>query len=189
MKKQLGFVADRPLVVVTGGGLGAKRINDAIAKTVDTITTKNSLLLISGVGQYDQLRKKLGADTEHFQLKSFISSGMSDIVGAADVVVARSGATSIMELAAVSAPTILVPNARLTGGHQVKNTKVYQDAKAVLVANEDEFERTPGVLADAICALAADASMQQILRTSIHEFSKLDAAHDMADIILKAARK
>lgn len=189
VKQELGFSADRPLVVVTGGGLGAKRINDAVAQTIDSITRHASLLLISGVGQYDGLRKRLGENTETFQLTAFVSSGMAPLLGAADVVVARAGATSILELAAVGAPTILVPNGRLTGGHQLKNAKVYSDAGAVEIADEERFKDDSTLLSRAIIDLLQDASKRATLSKAFHSFAKPHAARDTAELIEQAAKK
>ncbi len=188
-KQALGFDSSRPLVVVTGGGLGAKRINDAVAKDIEKITTHSSLLLISGVGQYDELRQKMGENTKEWQLTPFVSEGMADIMAAADVVVARAGATSILELAAVGAPTILVPNARLTGGHQVKNAKVYLEADAVEVANEEAFEKDSSLLTKAIVALLDDEKRRNHLSKTFRTFAKPNAAQEMATLILKAAHQ
>lgn len=188
-KKALGFSPDDPLVVVTGGGLGAKRINDAIAQEVDEITTKSSLLLISGVGQYDELRASMGENTDRWQLIAFVSEGMADVVSAADVVVARAGATSILELAAVGAPTILVPNARLTGGHQTKNAKVYAEAGAVEIVDEDVIKTNSKALSGAILSLLTDEARRSKLSATFKTFAKPRAATETAELIVAAGAK
>ena len=184
-----GFSPEQPLVVVTGGGLGAKRINDAIAQKVDEITTKSSLLLISGVGQYDELRARMGEDTEAWQLKDFVSEGMAELLAAADVVVARAGATSILELAAVGAPTILVPNARLTGGHQLKNAEVYETVQAVKIVDEVTIEQDGGPLLKEILALLDDEPERLRLSENFRKFAKPQAAQETAELVMKAGRK
>ena len=184
-----GFSPEQPLVVVTGGGLGAKRINDAIAQKVDEITTKSSLLLISGVGQYDELRARMGEDTEAWQLKDFVSEGMAELLAAADVVVARAGATSILELAAVGAPTILVPNARLTGGHQLKNAEVYETVQAVKIVDEAAIEQDGGPLFKEILALLDDEPERLRLSENFRKFAKPQAAQETAELVMKAGRK
>ena len=184
-----GFSPEQPLVVVTGGGLGAKRINDAIAQKVDEITTKSSLLLISGVGQYDELRARMGEDTEAWQLKDFVSEGMAELLAAADVVVARAGATSILELAAVGAPTILVPNARLTGGHQLKNAEVYETVQAVKIVDEVAIDQDGGPLLKEILALLDDEPERLRLSENFRKFAKPQAAQETAELVMKAGRK
>ena len=188
-KQKLGFDPNLQLVVVTGGGLGAKRINDAVAKDVDNLTTYYSVLLISGAAQFDELKSRLGGKRQNFVLKSFISEGMADIIGAADVVVARAGASTLLELAAAHAPTVLVPNARLTGGHQVKNAKVYDDAQAVVVVDEEKFATQPDYLRKEIDLVLNNEDQLNTLAKNISKFAKPNAAKDVTAMILKAAKK
>lgn len=188
IKQRLGFSTDTPLVVVTGGGLGAKRINDAIVASRHELAKRASTLLITGVGQYKSIRAQVGEDTDRLKVMAFVSSGMADLLGAADIVVARAGATSILELVSVAAPTILVPNGRLTGGHQLKNAKVYADAGAVAIADEEVFKDDHGILLAEICALLNNATKRQQLRQKIHAFARPHAARDMADLIERAAK-
>lgn len=182
-KAKLGFDPTKPLVVVTGGGLGAKRINDAIVKRLSSLLEVSSVLLISGVGQYDELRAITPEDDVRFQLHAFVSTGMAGILGCADVVVARAGATTLLELAAVARPTIIVPNGNLTGGHQLKNAEVYESAGAVEVVSDREIEANPQLLIDAINVLLANPAKQQQMTKLFHAMAKPNAASDMADLI------
>lgn len=188
LKQDLGYSGDRPLVVVTGGGLGARRLNDAIVNNRSELTKIADVYLISGVHQYDELRERVGEDSDAFTLHAFVSSGMAPVVGAADVVVARAGATTIVELAAVAAPTVLVPNAQLTGGHQVKNAAVYADANAALVVDEMKFEDNPSELINPIRRIVENTELRNQLSRNIATFAKPDAALHMAQLILKAVK-
>jgi UDP-N-acetylglucosamine--N-acetylmuramyl-(pentapeptide) pyrophosphoryl-undecaprenol N-acetylglucosamine transferase len=187
VKRDLGFDENRPLLVVTGGGLGAKRLNDAIMANKNIIKRHANVLLVSGVGQYHELRE-LVQDSPKFILKSFISKDMNKIIGAADVVVARAGATTILELAAVEAPTILVPNVRLTGGHQVKNAQVYQEAGAALVVDEDRFNSKPGELIGAIHDIINQPDLAAKLSKNIAKFARPQAAADVAKVLIGLAK-
>ncbi len=69
-KKEWGIDPDKPLLVVTGGGLGAKRINDVIATTLKELLPITSVILISGAAQYDELKRELPPNSDHFQLHS-----------------------------------------------------------------------------------------------------------------------
>ena len=185
-KRALGVDPARPLVVVTGGGLGAKRINDAVAQVLDQLLNHTSVILISGAGQYDELRALTPEADERFQLHAFVSTGMAQLIGAADIVVARAGATTILELAAARTPTILIPNAQLTGGHQVKNAAAY--AGAVQVLDERAIGADPHVLLRTILDLLDDPVQRQTMAAAFGEFAKPHAARDMADMILAAAK-
>lgn len=189
-KRELEFDVDRPLVVITGGGLGAQLINDTVAFHLQALMAKANIILISGTGQYDELRSLTPQDDPRFQLHSFVSSGMDRMLGAADVVVARAGATTILELASLAKPTILVPNAKLTGGHQVKNAKVYADKNAAVVVDEDKFTDPDDTsLVDAVELVLSDATLRSSLSHNIRTLARPHAARDMAEMIISAAKK
>jgi UDP-N-acetylglucosamine--N-acetylmuramyl-(pentapeptide) pyrophosphoryl-undecaprenol N-acetylglucosamine transferase len=187
-KKQWGISADRPLVVVTGGGLGASRINDAVALALDDLLKLCSLVLISGAGQYDELRSITPPNDDKFQLHAFISSDMASLLGAADVVVTRAGATTILELAALARPTILIPNAKLTGGHQLKNAAVYFKENAVIVVDEDKMVDNPHILVSAVQGVLSNEQRSDKMAQALAAFARPDAARDVADMIISSVK-
>lgn len=189
IKARLGFDPKRPLVVVTGGGLGARRINDAVAKCLDDLLNLTQVTLISGNDQYDEMRATTPEGDPRFQLHAFISEGMADMLGAADVVVTRAGATTILELAALAKPAVLIPNGYLTGGHQLKNAAAYAENGAVEVINESEIEATPQVLVDTLTSLLTNPAKLKQMSKTFHAFAKPHAASDMAEMILSAVKQ
>lgn len=187
-KQALNVDPDMPLVVITGGGLGARLINDSVALHHAALTQLATIILISGSEQYDELRAITPQNDPKFQLHSFVSTGMVTMLGAADVVIARAGATTLLELAALAKPTILVPNGRLTGGHQLKNAKVYEDKHAVVVVDDTLFSAADDVsLIDAVKKLLNDSVLRQTLSKNIHTLARPHAARDMAALILSVA--
>lgn len=186
-KKEWGVVADRPLIVVTGGGLGAARINQVVAETLTSLQRIGSVILVAGAGQYDELRSLLPPDSEQFQLYPFVTT-MHSLLGAADVVVTRAGATTILELAALAKPTILIPNGKLTGGHQLKNAAVYLAAGAVSVIDEELLDQDKSLLVKEITLLLSEPTETAEMAQRFSAFSKPNAAKDMAALILKARR-
>ena len=189
LKAKLGFEPKQPLVVITGGGLGAGRINDAVAKRLNELLGITSVVLISGTAQYDELRATTPENDPRFQLHAFISSGMAELLGAADIVVTRAGATTILELAALAKPTVLVPNGFLTGGHQLKNASVYAEKGAVEVINDHELYANPQLLVDTLTSLLANPKRLVEMSRTFHEFARPHAAQDMADLIVEAVKK
>lgn len=187
LKREWGMDPARPLTVITGGGLGAKRINDVVAEMLRPLQRHTAVVLVAGAGQYDELRSLLPEDSEHFQLYPFVTN-MHSLLGAADVVVTRAGATTILELAALQKPTILIPNAKLTGGHQLKNAAVYDEANAVVVLNEEAMVEKPHLLVDCVEQFINDPEQARAMGKRLGTFSRPDAAKDMAAMIL-AARK
>ena len=188
IKKKLGFDESKPLVVITGGGLGARRLNDVIATELDALLQTTSVLLISGVDQFNELKAITPQNDQRFQLHEFISSGMAELLGAADIVVARAGATTILELAALGKPTILVPNGYLTGGHQLKNAAAYEEVGAVVVINEQELDSHPEIMTKEINTLLGSPDRLEELSKNILACAKPTAASDMADMIISAAK-
>lgn len=186
-KKKWGVYPNKPLLVVTGGGLGAKRLNNVTVEVMDKLQQDTSVILVSGAGTYDELRARFPDNTKNFQLYAFISN-MHELLGAADVVVTRAGATTILELAALQKPTILVPNAALTGGHQLKNAAVYGDAQVAIVLDEDATVANPDLLVAAVNAYLKDPKTTESMAKRFGKFAKPDAAKDMASLILSAAK-
>ena len=185
LKQKLGFSAKDPLVVVTGGGLGAQSINDAVVKRIHELLDITSLVLVSGTLQFDEVKVLTPQDDPRYQLHPFISGNMQEYLGAADIVVARAGATTILELAALAKPTILVPSPYLTGGHQLKNAAVFAEDGAVEVIDELELSAHPQLLVDTLTALLANPSRLAAMSKAFHAHAKPHAAKEMADVIVR----
>jgi UDP-N-acetylglucosamine--N-acetylmuramyl-(pentapeptide) pyrophosphoryl-undecaprenol N-acetylglucosamine transferase len=185
-KKLWGVDPKKPLLVVTGGGLGATRLNNTTLEVLDALLEMASVILVSGAGQYEALRLQ-HPDTKDFKLHKFVNN-MHELLGAADVVVTRAGATTILELAALQKPTILVPNAALTGGHQLKNAAVYGEAQVAIVLDEDATVERPELLVKAVASYLKDPKTTQTMATRFGTFAKPNAAKDMAQLILKVRK-
>jgi UDP-N-acetylglucosamine--N-acetylmuramyl-(pentapeptide) pyrophosphoryl-undecaprenol N-acetylglucosamine transferase len=186
-KRKWGVDPNKPLLVVTGGGLGAKRLNDVTIDVIDKLQKIASVILVAGATQYDALRERIPEDTHTLKIYKFVST-MHELLGAADVVVTRAGATTILELAALQKPTILVPNAALTGGHQLKNAAVYEEAQVAIVLDEDEIIAKPDLLVRAVAGYLNDPKTTKTMTQRFGIFAKPDAAKDMATLILSARK-
>lgn len=187
-KQQLGVAPDKPLIVITGGGLGARRINDAVTTTLEELLSLGTIVLISGTLQYDELKAVTPQTDTRFQLHAFISQNMARMMGAADIVVARAGATTILELAALAKPTVLIPNGYLTGGHQLKNAAVYAEKDAVVVIDEHDLDHDHLVLARSLERLLAEPHRMEELGAHLGAFARPQAASEMADMIIEAVK-
>ena len=186
--EQWGSGADLPLVVITGGGLGAKRINKAVLQIKGDLEKICQTVLVSGTADYDDIRGKIGKDTEAFRLYDFVNKGMSGLLGAAEVVVARAGATSLLELAALAKPVILIPNAKLTGGHQLKNAQVYADAEAVIIVDEEKLEDNPHLLFEEIKKVLKSKNIADKMSKNILTFAKPDSAKEVSKMLLSVIK-
>ncbi len=177
---------DRPMVLVTGGGLGAKRLNRAVAAAAGDILKLASIVHISGSGDYDEMCKLLPGHAGYCLL-SFVASDMAKLEGAADVMVTRAGATALAEAAASAKPVIIVPNAMLSGGHQLKNAAVFSRAEAAVVLDETELINHPERLANSVIDLIKNAKKAARLSRNISGLARPDAAARTAEWIIQAA--
>jgi len=185
-KSELGLHdTKKPLLVVTGGGLGARNINRAVATVASQLLDQVAIVHLTGSANYQET---LAAAPEHIDyiIKPFLP-GLETALGAADMVVTRAGATSLAELAALAKPAIIIPNAQLPNGHQVKNAEVYAKAGAAVVMEEEKITLDHRKLTRVILALAASPEKREILARKMHAFAKPDAALDMAALIAEAA--
>lgn len=185
-KEELGFSQHEPLIVITGGGLGATTINNAFVKVADDLLGFSSVALVAGKANVDELSTTIGK-RDKLQLYGYVASDtMQKLLGAADIVVSRAGATTLLELAALAKPSIIVPNENLTGGHQLKNAAVYKQAKAIVVLEDARLKAEPLSLVDAINATLLNKDTMKRLSTNIREFAKPDASKDMMKLIIGA---
>lgn len=177
---------NKPLVVVTGGGLGAQNINRAVIAIAPRLLNSVALLHITGSVNYESI-KAIAPEHIDYVAKPFISDGMAKVFGAADIVVARAGMSTLFELAAMAKPVIIVPNPLLTGGHQLKNAAVYEKAHAAIVLDENELVCDPTILEQAIKDLLKNPRKRQQLGQALYKFAKPDASTDVAALIVEAA--
>lgn len=181
--------AARPLVVVTGGGLGAGRINQAMLSIATRLVDDGiSVVHITGKNGFAACEKQ-APESVHYKLLPFVSRDMARVLGAADVVVTRAGATTMMELAALKSAVIIIPNPILTGGHQLKNAAVFEEADAALLVDETRLSEKPMELYKVISELIADKAERERLGRNLYEFARPDAALDVARLVVEAAHR
>ncbi|MFZ1488182.1 MAG: UDP-N-acetylglucosamine--N-acetylmuramyl-(pentapeptide) pyrophosphoryl-undecaprenol N-acetylglucosamine transferase [Candidatus Saccharimonas aalborgensis] len=185
-KRHLGFDESLPLVVVTGGGLGATRINTALLQDAEYLVHEGICLYhVTGRAHYEEV-KTLAIQDPHYQVVPFVFEGMADILGAADVVVSRASATFIQELAGMRKTAILIPAKTL--GDQRKNAEVYREASAAVILSDDDIEGQ-GKLADVIMQLVRNKDYADRLAETLHSYAKPHAASDVAAMIAETYRQ
>lgn len=186
LKKQLGFDGKKPLLVAVGGGLGAKSINLALVQNLGDLLGKYAVVLVAGRAQYADVQKKTAkyAGSPDFRLFDFLTDGLGELLAAADVVVARAGATTIAELAVLQKAAILVPAEFLTGGHQSKNAAILEQAKAAVVIRDADLKRK---LVGGVDKIMESAALKRELENNIRRFKNERAAADLARLIMDVA--
>jgi len=192
LKEKLGVAPEDKVVLVLGGSLGARRLNMWCSKAFDNLAPQIKNLkgiIIYGKGnqsQVKQLRKQL-KHPDQIQFLEF-STELYHLMAIADIVITRTGATTMAEAAAVKRATITIPSPDLSGGHQVKNAKILSRAKATIYIPEDEITgkgRDGEILAKAIGELLHDATKASSLGKNLHDFyPKKPATLLLADLLI-----
>ncbi|HEY2541980.1 MAG TPA: UDP-N-acetylglucosamine--N-acetylmuramyl-(pentapeptide) pyrophosphoryl-undecaprenol N-acetylglucosamine transferase [Gaiellaceae bacterium] len=176
-RERLGLPADGPVVLVFGGSLGARLLNEL---ALDAWAESGPAVLhLCGERDYASLRAR--ATRPDYVLRPFIDEiGLA--YGAADVAVARAGG-SVWELAAAGLPAVLVPGEFATGGHQRKNADWFERAGGAVVVPESDVARVP----DVVASLLADPARLAAMRAAMHAAATPDAAERIADELVRLA--
>jgi UDP-N-acetylglucosamine--N-acetylmuramyl-(pentapeptide) pyrophosphoryl-undecaprenol N-acetylglucosamine transferase len=180
-RRRLGLDEDARVVLVFGGSLGARLLNDL---ALDAWAQAGPAVIhLCGERDYPELRERVSRPD--YILRPFIDE-IGVAYGAADVALARAGG-SVWELAAAGLPAVLVPGAFATGNHQEKNARWFADADGAVVVPEAEATRAPQVVEE----LLADPDRLAAMAVAMRAVAKPDAAEEIADelVILAAARR
>ncbi len=170
-KVSLGFDASRPLVLVIGGSLGARTINESIASALSDIENSGASVLWQTGKIY--ARECLGLAKGHRFVKAlpFITE-MSMAYKAADIVVSRAGAGTISELQLLGLPAILVPSPNVAEDHQRKNAQALADKNAAVMILDADCR---GALGESIISLLQDNDKMLSLAKNISAMALPDA--------------
>jgi UDP-N-acetylglucosamine--N-acetylmuramyl-(pentapeptide) pyrophosphoryl-undecaprenol N-acetylglucosamine transferase len=182
-RARFGLTDGETCVLVFGGSLGARTINEAAVEALPGAPFR--VLHACGVRDYQALRERLGADLPaNYDLREYITP-FGEALLASDLCVARSG-SSIFEVAAHGRPAILVPYPHATGDHQTANARWMERAGAAVVVPDAQL--TPARLLAEIQALLADPARLEAMGRASAGLGRPDAAQRIAEEVLAAAR-
>ncbi len=191
LKKAFGFAPDKPLVVMTGGSQGSQHMNEALREILPEMLKFTSVGLVAGRERYEEMVDlKKYEEWEKAKLQSnfrmwAFNSAMNELMGAADVVISRAGATTIAELAALGKAVILVPYEKLPGSHQLKNAEHLASLEATEMVSDERMVEQPGILLELTRKLIRSPKYRAGLAAKLHETYRPHAARDLAAIILE----
>ena len=172
--------ANKKTVLVLGGSLGARRINELIASKLDFFT-QNNLQVFWQCGNGYMATYKHFSEQENVQVVSFIDR-MDLIYAAADFVISRAGASSVSELCLVAKPTIFIPSPNVAEDHQTKNAQAIADKKGAILIKEIELEQKFDAEFN---KLIRDENLQSSLSENIKNLAKPNATKDIVEEIIK----
>jgi UDP-N-acetylglucosamine--N-acetylmuramyl-(pentapeptide) pyrophosphoryl-undecaprenol N-acetylglucosamine transferase len=168
-------------VLIVGGSLGAKSINEAVEKGIDELSNAG-LHLVWQTGKTDAARWKQAAEGKSNVWVSDFITQMQNAYAAADIVISRAGAMAIAELCIVERPVVFVPYPFAAEDHQTANAKNLVEKKAALMVEDSEVKEK---LVTTIIELAKDEQRQSELKKNIAALAVTDADEKVADEILK----
>lgn len=192
LKQAIELPADCLMLLVAGGGLGSQRLNELIIRVAPALLARHTKLHImhfTGSGHQDAVaeryRRELGAEMPQRVRVIGFSSDFYAYSGAADLVVARAGATTLAELAIQQKAAVIIPSPFLSGGHQLKNAEELTSHKAAVVLSNDT---EPQKLLSTLDALLQNRQRREQLAHNIGLLARPKAAAQLAEILLETMK-
>ena len=169
-RRSFGLDPAKPTVLVVGGSLGARTLNESVEAELDSIARAGVQLIWQTGRAYGDRALKAAEGREGVAATPFISD-MASAYAAADLVVSRAGAGSISELELLGKPCILVPSPNVAEDHQTKNARALSDVGAALfVADAEAREKlVPEMLRTVADRPALEAMSEKISRLALPE--------------------
>lgn len=170
-RRKLGIPQNEAYVLSYGGSLGARKVNDAFIELARISAQENAMTLCHGAARdFAYVRDALkDISSDRIRIHEYIYD-MPLQMAAADVVIARSGAMTLTELAVLGKPSILIPSPNVTENHQFFNAKTYSDAGAAILVEEKELsgEMLYATLCDLVFDKGRLCDMERAARTLSH---------------------
>ena len=184
-KKALGMDPDRKLVLVVGGSLGARTINESIALSFEAMAEAGAQVLWQTGKLYAEECSAVAAPHEHVKAMPFITD-MATAYRAADLVVARAGAGTISELQLIGLPSILIPSPMVAEDHQRKNAQALVDRDAAVMVLDADARRD---LSGLVASLLADDDRRARLSENIASMALRGSDEKIVDSVYSLLRR
>ncbi|HEX9980087.1 MAG TPA: undecaprenyldiphospho-muramoylpentapeptide beta-N-acetylglucosaminyltransferase [Flavobacterium sp.] len=174
-----GLNPDKKTLLVLGGSLGSRRINQLMAKELVNFAAQGVQVLWQCGKLYFEEYNRFA--NKNVQVLAFIER-MDLVYAAADIVISRAGASSVSELCIVGKPVIFIPSPNVAEDHQTKNAKAIADKDGAILLKEAELDTR---FTETFNSLASDDARRRALSENIMKLAKANATKDIADEIEK----
>ncbi len=193
-RTNLGLAPDVPLVLVTGGSQGARHLNQTVCRALPELLKHCQVLHISGSKLFDETHDLadqclVGVEMrQRYRLEPYMDEEMPSALQAADLVLCRSGASVLSELAVLGKPSVLVPLPPAIGSSpQEANAAMFKHEQAAEVILNDMLK--PELLVERTTyILSSPASLQAMAHAAV-KLAKPDATQEIAETIVSLAKK
>lgn len=181
----LNVPSDATVLLVFGGSLGARHVNERLASLKEDLLAIDGLHVVhsTGKGGYDETVSALGLsedEASRWRVVPYIDD-MGDTLAASDLVVSRAGASSVAEIAALCVPSILIPYPLATEDHQTTNARLLTDAGAAVKFADDDIDGD--AFRDELLDLLSDADRRRAMREAAGGLAQDKAAETLADLL------
>ncbi|WP_281631260.1 undecaprenyldiphospho-muramoylpentapeptide beta-N-acetylglucosaminyltransferase [Flavobacterium luteolum] len=174
-----GLDPNKKTLLVLGGSLGARRINQLIEKELQNFLSQDVQVIWQCGKLYFEEYKKY--NQPNVKVVDFIER-MDFVYAASDVIISRAGASSVSELCIVGKPVIFIPSPNVAEDHQTKNAQAIVDEKGAILLKESELDSQFSIVFE---ALLKDSGKQKQLSDNIKKLAKPKATQDIVAEIVK----
>ncbi len=185
---KLGFDPIRPVLLIIGGSLGARTINESVLGNLQKISeSKVQIIWQTGGYYFENIKKQLlesGCPT-NLKVTDFINH-MDEAYRAADLVISRAGASSISELCLLGKPSILVPSPNVAEDHQTHNAMALVNKEAALLVRDGEAQEK--LIPLALTVATDDATLKNI-GVNAKAMALPDSARIIAEEVMKLVKE
>lgn len=176
-----GFTANKPVILVIGGSLGAANVNKAVRDALPQLLVDFQIVHLCGKDKIDNLLLA----TPGYRQFEYIKAELKDLFAMADIVISRAGANSICELLALKKPNILIPlPAASSRGDQLLNAASFEAQGFSIVINEDDL--TAELLSDRVHELFSN---RQSYHDAMSRSGQMDSVRTIMKLIEEAASR
>ena len=178
-RKKLNIKDSMTVIAVLGGSLGSDKINKTIKENIDFLISKNIFIIWQCGKSYYEDYKIYNSD------KIFVTDFFDDIdsiYSTSDIIIARSGALTLSELAIVSKPSILIPSPNVAEDHQLKNAKSIEEKDACICIEEKDLDL---IFKNKLDLLLNDEKLRGDLSYNMSKIAMPNASYDIVEIIKK----
>ena len=188
-RAMLGIPDDALMLLVFGGSLGARHINEGICAMKDELLSHDDLYVvhITGPKELETVEEALcltDSEKKRWRVMGY-QDRMGETLAAADAIVSRAGATSLAEISARAIPALLVPFPYATADHQTTNARAYVDAGCAKMIADDQVGTSR--FKELVCSLVEDRGLRESMAAAARRQETADAGNRLADQVLAAA--
>jgi len=188
-RSQLSIQTVKPTLLFLGGSQGALQINTLVLSALKELTNLYEVIHQTGdkhykiVVKYAEEKLPKSNISSYHVFPSLNEIEMKNAFTVADIIISRSGAGAIFEIAQLGKPSILIPLENSASGHQDKNALIYQEAGACIILSRSNVK--PHILLDQISSIINSENKREQMSRAALGFAKPDAAKDIAKLLLQ----